>query len=201
MGLFYGLYGIIRIIERVPMESLQKNILNFWFKETEPKQWFETNAIFDQLIRDRFGKAYEDAAKGVYNDWQATAEGVLALCILLDQFPRNMFRGKPEAFASDDKALMIAKAAIEKGLDNPMSAQQKRFIYLPFEHSENMQDQKHSVELFETTKDVDPMGYEYAVKHLEVIEEFGRFPHRNKILKRSNTAAEEVYLAQPNAGF
>jgi uncharacterized protein (DUF924 family) len=183
------------------MKNFQTDILNFWFTETQPKQWFQVSEEFDQSIRDRFMEPYEAAARGEFDEWQTDADGALALCVLLDQMPRNMFRGTPKAFETDKKALIVAKYAISKGLDQVLSPQKRRFVYLPFEHSENLNDQRRSVELFEKIKEDDPMGYDYAVRHLKVIENYNRFPHRNKILGRANTPDEEEYLAQPNAGF
>lgn len=183
------------------MKDFQKDILDFWFVETQPAQWFQVNEDFDNLIRDRFAEPYEMGARGEFDSWQNSADGALALCILLDQMPRNMFRGTPKAFATDKKALVIAKYALSKGLDQVLSAQKRRFVYLPFEHSENINDQRRCVELFEKMKDDDPLGYDYALRHLKVIEKFDRFPHRNKILGRDNTPEEEEYLAQPGAGF
>jgi uncharacterized protein (DUF924 family) len=183
------------------MKDFQKDILDFWFVETQPQQWFQVNEEFDQTIRDRFIEPYEMAARGEFNEWQKDADGALALCIVLDQMPRNIFRGTPKAFESDKKALVIAKYAVSKGLDQVLSLQKRRFIYLPFEHSENLNDQRRSVELFEKMKSEDQLGYDYAVRHLEVIKKYGRFPHRNKILGRDNTPEEEEYLAQPGAGF
>lgn len=183
------------------MHDIRGDVINFWFEETKPQQWFQVNEEFDALITERFTDAYEKAAAGIFDDWRNDSDGVLALCILLDQMPRNMFRGTPKAFATDNKALVMAKYAISKGLDQVLSVTKRRFVYLPFEHSENLNDQRRSVELFEKIKNDDPLGYEYAVKHLDVIEEYGRFPHRNKILGRENTPEEEAYLAQPGAGF
>lgn len=183
------------------MKDFQKDILDFWFVETQPAQWFQVNPDFDQLVIDRFSEPYEMAARGEFDEWKNNADGTLALCILLDQMPRNMFRGTPKAFATDKKALIISKFAISKGLDQVLTPQKRRFLYLPFEHSENINDQKTCVELFEKMKDDDPLGYDYAVRHLKVIEKYNRFPHRNKILGRDNTPEEEEYLAQPNAGF
>ena len=183
------------------MKDLQKEILDFWFIETQPQQWFQVSEDFDQTILERFEEPYNMAASGQFDDWQNSADGALALCILLDQMPRNMFRGTPKAFATDKKALVVSKYAISKGLDQVLSPQKKRFLYLPFEHSENINDQHRSVELYEKTKEDDPLGYDYAVRHFKVIEQFGRFPHRNQILGRDNTPEEEEYLAQPGAGF
>ena len=183
------------------MKDLQQEILDFWFVETQPQQWFQVNEGFDALIAQRFGNAYERATSGALDDWQNNADGALALIILLDQFPRNMFRGTPKAFETDKKALVVAKFAISKGLDQVHSVQKKRFLYLPFEHSENINDQRRCVELFEKIKDDAPMGHEYALRHLDVIDKYGRFPHRNKVLGRDSSAEEEEYLAQEGSGF
>ncbi|MEM9469674.1 MAG: DUF924 family protein [Pseudomonadota bacterium] len=183
------------------MDSAQQDILNFWFEETEPAQWFQTNPDFDQAIIDRFEALYERAALGEFDQWQESAGGVLALCILLDQMPRNMFRNTPQAFATDSKALEFVKVAIPKGLDRSLPVLKRRFLYLPYEHSEDLEDQKSCVALFETIKDEDKLGYDYAIRHYEVIEQFGRFPHRNIILGRENTKEEEIYLSRPDAGF
>ncbi len=183
------------------MKDFQKDILNFWFVETKAAQWFQVNEDFDRAIIDRFSEPYDMGARGDFDDWQNNADGALAYCILLDQMPRNMFRGTPKAFETDKKALVIAKFALSKGLDQVLSLQKRRFVYLPFEHSENINDQKRCVELFEKMKDDDPLAYDYALRHLKVIEAYNRFPHRNKILGRNNTPEEEEYLAQPDAGF
>ncbi len=183
------------------MKDFQKDIIKFWFEETQPQQWFQVNEDFDASIVESFTEPYDMAASGQFMDWKNSADGTLAYCILLDQMPRNMFRGTPKAFATDDKALVASKYAISKGLDKVLSTQRRRFVYLPFEHSEKINDQHRSVELFETMKDEDPLGYDYAVRHLKVIEKYGRFPHRNKILGRDNSPEEEEYLAQPDAGF
>jgi uncharacterized protein (DUF924 family) len=183
------------------MRDTKEEILSFWFEETRPSQWFQKNEEFDGQIRDRFHVSYKMARDGLCDSWNIDAQGCLALCILLDQFPRNMFRDSKQAFETDGKALLVAKHAIAKGYDQLLPPVKRRFIYLPFEHSESLNDQKRCVELFESIKDEDPLGYDYAVKHLEVIERFGRFPHRNKVLGRKNTPEEQEYLASPDAGF
>ena len=183
------------------MRDTKQEILHFWFRETEPQQWFQKNPDFDNEIRDRFLVTYEMARDGLCDAWRGDAEGCLALCILLDQFPRNMFRGHADAFATDEKALLIAKYAVSKGFDQVLSVIKRRFVYLPYEHSEAIEDQKKSVALFETMKKDDPLGYDYALRHLAVIEKFSRFPHRNAVLGRDNTPEEEEYLAKPGAGF
>lgn len=183
------------------MKDSQKEVLDFWFVETSPSQWFHKNETFDAMIRDRFMPVYEMAKAGLYDSWMKDADGCLALCVVLDQFPRNMFRNDPRSYETDGKALSIARHAVGKGFDQVLGAQKKRFVYLPFEHSEILDDQLLSVELFGAMKNEDPLGYEYALRHLKVIETFGRFPHRNRVLGRANTPQEEEYLATPGAGF
>lgn len=183
------------------MRDTRQEVLHFWFKETEPQQWFQKNEDFDNEIRGRFLVTWEMARDGLCDSWNKDAEGCLALCIVLDQFPRNMFRGSPDAFATDGHALSVAKHAVSGGFDQVLAPVKRRFIYLPFEHSESLQEQEKSVALFAKIKDDDPVGYDYAVRHLEVIKEFGRFPHRNALLGRKNTPEEEEYLAKPGAGF
>lgn len=183
------------------MRDTKAEILHFWFEETEPRQWFQKNDAFDQHVIERFLGCYKMAADGLCDGWRQDAEGCVALCIVLDQFPRNMFRGRPETFATDHKALLVAKHATANKFDEMVALEKRRFLYLPYEHSEDLQDQKRSVELFARIREGDPVGYEYALRHLQVIEQFGRFPHRNAILQRENTAEESAYLSQEGAGF
>jgi len=183
------------------MRDTKMEVLKFWFEETMPVQWFQKNDSFDQEVAERFMVTYEMAKKDLCADWTKDADGVLALCLLLDQFPRNMFRDSPKAFATDDKALLIAKEGLNRGFDTILSPIKRKFIYIPFMHSENIIEQKRCVSLFEKMKDDDPMSYEYALKHLEVIEKFGRFPHRNSVLGRNSSDEELNYLKLPGAGF
>ncbi|MBU0800252.1 MAG: DUF924 domain-containing protein [Alphaproteobacteria bacterium] len=183
------------------MRDTKAEVLHFWFTEVQPQQWFQKNDAFDATIRDRFLVTYDMARDGLCDSWQDEALGCVALCVVLDQFPRNMFRGSAQSFATDEKALLVAKYAVSRGFDLLVPPEKRRFLYLPYEHSEALSDQKKSVELFTKMKKEDPMGYDYAVRHLEVIEKFGRFPHRNAVLGRENTPEEEAYLAQPGAGF
>ena len=176
------------------MKDTKQEILSFWFEEISPSQWFHKSEEFDRKISERFLADYNLAREGVYDGWQDEAKGCLALCILLDQFPRNMFRNSAKAFQTDQKSLLIAKHAVAKAYDKLLNATERRFIYLPYEHSENLNDQKTCVSLFEDIKDEDPQGYDYAIRHLKVIEEFGRFPHRNDVLGRENTDEEIEYL-------
>ncbi len=183
------------------MRDTKHDILSFWFDETQPAQWFQENDDFDRMIRVRFLLIVEMARDGLCDHWQDHADGSLALCIALDQFPRNIFRDDARAFASDAKAMVVAKHAIKQGFDQMLVPLRRRFLYLPFEHSENIEDQKRAVALFSSMRDDDPVGYEYALRHLDVIERFGRFPHRNKALGRLNTEEEHVYLQQSCSGF
>ncbi len=183
------------------MRDTKMEVLSFWFEETSPAQWFQKNDSFDQEITERFMVTYEMAKKDLCAEWTKDADGALALCIVLDQFPRNMFRNSPKAFETDGKALLIAKEALHRGFDTILSPTKRKFLYLPFMHSENIQDQKKSVSLFENMKENDPLSYEYAIKHMEVIEKFGRFPHRNIALGRDSSDEELKYLSIPGAGF
>lgn len=174
-------------------------ILRFWFDEIKPTQWFKKDPNFDHTIQTRFSGLYEEAVSNRLDFWDQTPEGALALIILLDQFPRNMFRGAPEAFASDEKALLISKIAISKGIDLKLPAAQRRFIYMPFMHSERLEDQDTGIQLFQNLGDI--ASIDYAVAHRNIIARFGRFPHRNDILGRTSTNEELAFLATPGSSF
>jgi uncharacterized protein (DUF924 family) len=177
------------------------DILAFWFGPTDADrpEWFRADPAFDRTIRDRFGALIEDALAGRLGGWADTPPGALARLLVLDQFPRNAFRGTPRAFAGDAQALAGARAMVAAGDDLALSPRQRVFVYLPFEHAESLVAQREAVGLFERLG-VD--GYtEWARKHLAVIERFGRFPHRNDILGRASTAEEIEFLAQPGSRF
>lgn len=176
------------------MRDTKYEIIHFWFVETEPQLWFQKNDVFDARIRDRFLITYEMARDGLCQSWASDAEGSLALCLVLDQFPRNLFRGSALAYATDESALLVAKKAISKGFDQILSPEKRRFLYMPFMHSEAMSDQRRCVELFKAMQDSEPLSYEYALRHMKVIEDFGRFPHRNAALARDTTPEEQAYL-------
>lgn len=182
-----------------------EEILAFWFgKDAEPrKEWFLKSAAFDAEIRERFFADYLAAIGGELRGWQTSASASLAFILLVDQFPRNMFRGEPAAFAGDSLALAAAMRAIENGFDRVLPPLRRAFIYLPFEHSENLADQERAVELFEAMRgqpEVSSM-IDYAYRHREIIARFGRFPHRNQILGRDSTPEEAAYLRQPGSSF
>lgn len=183
-----------------------ERILAFWFGTTtlaDPiefrEAWFKRDDGFDQTIRTNFAEDVDRALDGELDGMANTPEGALALLLLLDQFPRNMFRGTPKAFAGDERARKIARAALARGFDAAMSASHRIFLYLPFEHSENIADQERSVALFATLND--PRAYDYAVRHKDVIARFGRFPHRNAALGRASTPEEIEFLKTPGSSF
>ena len=182
------------------MRNTCEDILSFWFVDTAPAQWFQVSDAFDDMVRNKFLDHFRLACQGMYDDWAKSADGALALILMFDQFPRNMFRGAPEAYATDERALHISALSIQRGFDQLFVPLKRRFFYLPFEHSEHIADQRRSVELFGKMKEDDPLGLEYAERHLRVIEQFGRFPHRNPILGRETTPAEAAYLSE-NGGF
>ncbi|GEO86357.1 MULTISPECIES: DUF924 family protein [Alphaproteobacteria] len=171
------------------------NVVSFWL-EAGPQKWFAKDDGFDLAIRDGFLDTHFAAARGDLADWQQTAEGSLALLILLDQFPRNLFRGSGHAFATDPLARMIARKALERGFDRAVAPELRPFLYLPFEHSEDQADQALSMQLFTAHRDEtgDTESLRWAVEHRDIIANFGRFPHRNAALGRETTSAEQAYL-------
>ena len=174
-------------------------VLAFWFEELGPDDWFGGGDEVDDRIRRRFLALHEALDNEVPASWRATARGMLAAVIALDQFPRNLYRGDPRAFATDPMALALATEAIERGLDRAMSTDERQFLYLPFEHSEDPDVQARSVELFASLDDEDTLGY--AVRHKEIIDRFGRFPHRNEALGRESTPEELAFLTEPDSSF
>lgn len=185
-------------------------VLDFWFGTPEsegycqPRQaWFVKKAAFDLEVRSRFLPTYQQAAAGALDAWQDTPKGFLALIILLDQFPRNMFRNTPQSFATDAQALSLARKAIARHFDRELCFVQRWFLYLPLEHSENLQHQNECVRLFSQLAEEgdENSPVEWAQRHRAVIAQFGRFPHRNKILGRENTPEEEAFLQQPGSSF
>ncbi len=167
------------------------DIVSFW-REAGPKQWFKEDSGFDQEIRDRFLTTHEAAVAGKMTDWETTAEGALALLILLDQFPRNMFREEARAFATDPLARSIAAGALVRGFDAQAPVGMRGFFYLPFEHSEDLADQERAVAFYKTIGDAD--GLKWAELHAGIIRSFGRFPHRNEVLDRASTPEERAFI-------
>lgn len=168
-----------------------KDVLDFWFAAGEEK-WFAKDEGFDREIVEKFKACHEAARGGAHDDWQETANGCLALIILLDQFPRNMYRGSAESFAADAKALSVAKTMIEKGIDMELPEGVRVWVYLPFEHSEDLGDQERCIELMARTGKEDYV--KWAEIHADAIRRFGRFPHRNAVLGRESTPGELAFL-------
>lgn len=186
-------------------------ILDFWFLPPGAPghgqfrgEWFRKDAAFDDAIRRRFLPAVEAALAGGLADWEAAPRDALALLLVLDQFPRNLFRGEARAFAGDARARRVADAMLARGWDRAMNGVERLFVYLPFEHGEALADQERALGLFGALAAEQP-GFDgtldYARRHHAVIARFGRFPHRNAALGRESTAAEADYLAQPGSGF
>jgi uncharacterized protein (DUF924 family) len=168
------------------------DVLAFW-REAGPSLWFTKDAEFDRCLRETFLNAHEAASRGDLDDWQRTAEGTLALILLLDQFPRNAFRGTARMYASDAKAKQIATTAIAAGHDRQIENELRTFLYMPFAHSEMLEDQERSVMLF---RELDEQDLAHAQHHHDIIKRFGRFPHRNVILGREMTEEEREFLDQ-----
>jgi uncharacterized protein (DUF924 family) len=165
-------------------------IIAFW-REAGADRWFKKDAAFDSEIKRRFLATHEAAAAGKLTNWESSADGALALLILLDQFPRNMFRGETRAFATDPLARAVASRAILNGFDGAFP-DLRGFFYLPFQHSENLADQERGVALYKAVGDAD--GLKWAEIHADIIRKFGRFPHRNAVLGRVTTADEQKFL-------
>ncbi len=170
-----------------------QSIVAFW-REAGPKQWFAKSTAFDDIIRERFEATHHRAARQELMDWLHTVDGALALILLLDQFPRNLYRGSGHAFATDGLARSIAATAVDAGFDQRVDSALRDFFYLPFEHSEDPEDQALSVRLFEAAGDADAL--QWAIDHRDIITRFGRFPHRNAALGRATTPEEARFLAE-----
>ena len=176
-----------------------EEVIGFWMDEVGPDRWYKQDNELDAEIRRRFERAWRVARSGAYDKWMTTARGCMALLILLDQFPRNMFRGDESAFKTDRKALCIATKALKQGFDMRVEEPGRQFFYLPLMHSECLADQERCVRLIATRM---PLSGEknlpYAIEHRDVIRRFGRFPYRNEALGRRGTEAEHEYLASLN---
>ena len=174
-----------------------EDLLQFWTAEIDaPKAWFKTDPAVDQAIRERFEPMIAPAAQGAYDSWLETPRGALALVILLDQFPRNAYRGEARAFAFDGAALRVADEALRRGYDLQTPDKLRSFFYLPLEHSEDLHNQKRCCALIEGRLGHRRNDVFHAQAHRRVIERFGRFPHRNAVLGRESTPEEEAFLAE-----
>ena len=180
-------------------------VFAFWFgapyspqRGRRRKEWFRKSVEFDAEIRHRFLPAWEGALRGECARWEATPLAALALVVVLDQFPRNMFRGEARAFSSDAQALAVARRILDRGFDRLLSPVERSFAYLPFEHAEDLAAQRRSLALFAP---LEPELVDYSRRHYEIIARFGRFPHRNALLGRESTAEEREFLDQPGSSF
>ena len=175
------------------------DVFSFWFRELTPKDWFEKNDTLDEAMRKHFAATHLALAGGELDAWHSSPQDRLAAIIVLDQFSRNMYRGTPLSFATDWLALREARLAVGAGADMAVTADERCFFYLPFEHAEDLAEQDRSVELFALLGDENYL--DYAERHRAVIRQFGRFPHRNAIIGRESTGAELDYLSKPGSGF
>jgi uncharacterized protein (DUF924 family) len=173
------------------------DILDFWFSEPSRRRWFKSTSGFDRELAERFEELHVMAADGVLADWEQSPDGALALVILLDQIPLNIYRGEPRCFATEGLALAVAGRAIARGLDRELAPERLAFLYMPYMHSESLTDQERSVELYTQP------GLEHHLKwarhHRDIVRRFGRFPHRNAVLGRESTPEEQRYLDSPEA--
>jgi len=188
---------------------MREAILDFWFGApgttgygAERAQWFRKDSAFDETIRTRFGAAIETAIAGGFADW-TDDRGLLARVLLLDQFTRNVYRDTPRAFAGDVLALELARGAVERGVDRGLIPVERWFVYLPFEHAEDVAAQEMGLEQFTRLRDETGFGgpLPWAQRHADVIHRFGRFPHRNAILGRASTPEEIAFLSTPGSSF
>lgn len=175
-----------------------KRILHFWFRHEA--HWFAKDPKFDEQVLNEFVDVFEFAMAGGLDHWALEAENLLALIIVLDQFPRNMFRQTPKAFSGDEKAILFTKLGVDKGLDQKLDMHTYlQFFYMPLMHSESLADQELSVELYGQLKD--ELTLKFAKAHRDIIATFGRFPHRNRILGRVSTPEELAFLEKPGSSF
>jgi len=176
-----------------------KEVIHFWFDELETKQWWTKDTRLDQDIRDRFLDIHGQAVRDTLSHWRSEPAGRLAEIIVLDQFSRNIFRDKPEAFDADEKALNLAQAAIDIGADKELETSKKPFLYMPFMHSESPSVHERAVAIFSEPGLEGTL--EFELKHKKIIDRFGRYPHRNKILGRESTTEELEFLGTPGSSF
>lgn len=176
-----------------------QDVLKFWFNELTPQQHFEKDETLDATIRARFAEVHAAAAHGELSTWRDTADGRLAEIIVLDQFPRNLFRGDPRAFACDGMALVLAQEALRAGVDRDMPAVRRAFLYMPYMHSESRMIHVQAEHLFRQPGLEN--NYRYELKHKAIIDRFGRYPHRNAVLGRASTPEELAFLQGPDSSF
>ncbi|KAL7528941.1 hypothetical protein ACHAXR_002710 [Thalassiosira sp. AJA248-18] len=174
-------------------------VLTFWFGDLSPADWFKSDKALDATIRDKYQDLLEQASACELDEWRTTADRSVAEIIVLDQFSRNIYRNMPQAFAQDSLALALAQEAIAKGFDEKLDPQKLSFLYMPFMHSESSVIHERAMELFQAPGLEDQL--EFEKQHRAIIERFGRYPHRNKILGRESTSEEKDFLEEPGSSF
>ena len=184
-----------------PLPQPAEAVLNFWFVKLEKSQWFASSDAVDAHIAERFGSLLESASAGKCDDWADTPKGALALVIVLDQFSRNIHRGTALAFANDAKALGLTLKAIDTGQDERLSLDERQFLYMPLMHAEDRDIQKLSLEKFESLAGSAATIVDFAEKHRDIVEQFGRFPYRNDVLGRASTGQEREYVEKHGNPF
>lgn len=175
------------------------DVINFWFAETEAKNWFMGGEEFDEVIKERFVDVHEAVRQNECDGWRATPEGSLAEVIVLDQFSRNMFRGSAEAFTYDGQALALAQVAVAKDFHSKLTPVQRQFLYMPYMHSESKHVHETALQLFTELGNEENLTYEKI--HKEIVDRFGRYPHRNQQLGRTSTPEEVAYLESEQEAF
>ncbi|MBL4835252.1 MAG: DUF924 domain-containing protein [Pseudomonas sp.] len=175
------------------------DIITFWFDELEPSQWWKVDTALDRSIARRFGNCLEQAARGELAHWRETPAGRLAEVLVLDQFSRNVWRNTPRAFAQDAMALVLAQEAVRSQADQALDTNQRRFFYMPYMHSESAEIHRQAIVLFDQEGLEDNLRFELL--HRDIIQRFGRYPHRNAVLGRPSTAQELEFLKQPGSSF
>ncbi|MBL4830004.1 MAG: DUF924 domain-containing protein [Aliivibrio sp.] len=180
------------------MSMQYQPVLNFWFEEITPADWWKKSEPFDQLIEQRFADVHRSAIAGELSHWRVDALGRLAEIIVLDQFSRNIYRDTPKAFSADPLSLALAQEAIAQNYHLQLTGEQRSFLYMPFMHSESKLIHQTAIEIF---ADPDVGNLDFELKHKAIIDKFGRYPHRNKILGRETTAEELEFLNQPGSSF
>ncbi|VAW91143.1 FIG027190: Putative transmembrane protein [hydrothermal vent metagenome] len=175
---------------------ISQDLIDFWFSDRVSKLWYSSTPEFDKEVNDKFSSMYNAACDGELDNWRATANGCLALIILFDQYPLNVFRGDKKSFATETQALEIAQYCIDQGLDQQLTKTQQSFVAMPFMHSEQIAHQELAIKLY---NNISPNNLEFAHHHYDIIKKYGRFPHRNKILGRQSTPEEQAYLESKEA--
>ena len=176
-----------------------EDVLDFWFVETPPVKWFQKSTIFDELVRERFHLLIHEVLDGQFADWTEQPDSCLALILILDQFPRNIYRDTPKMIAGDEAALSLSQLCVDRDYIQHPDQRYRQFMLMPMMHSEELAVQEMSLTLFEQFTNA--QTYDYALRHRDIIARFGRFPHRNAILGRTSTNEERAFLSEPGSSF